>query len=192
MLPIEELRAGWYSQNSFVEGVRWTYHRVNMDERGSFTEGARDEVVQKLSGHRIRQVNVSISEPNVLRGMHWHRKQLDAWYIADGIAQVMVQNQQQISYPDDPDIRELGSDKVVKATKYGNHEARVLWPGHGVIIPPGVAHGFLAITRLVLVYSVSEAYDHRSPDEEGYDPFLGSLPWMIEKESAIMSGRDTY
>lgn len=183
MLPISPLSAGWLAQESWVSGVFWTFHRVNLDERGSFTEAARDQLVQKLSGHHLRQVNVSISEPNVLRGMHWHRKQCDAWYIADGIAQVVVQNQQQITHDGKPQLVD---------TSLGQHESRVLYPGHGVVIPPGIAHGFLAVTKLILVYSVSEAYDHKTPDEQGYDPFMGDLPWMIEKESAVMSKRDTY
>ena len=170
MSLLTEIQAGWLAEESVaVPGVFWTNHKMNHDLRGSFTEAAVDHVVQKLSGHHIRQVNVSISNQNVLRGMHWHRKQLDAWYIAEGMAQVCVQDIDTLLY-----------------------EGRVLTPGHGVVIPPRTAHGFLALTTMVLVYSVSEAYDRQSPDEQGYDPFGSSLPWMIEKDRATMSKRDTY
>jgi dTDP-4-dehydrorhamnose 3,5-epimerase len=55
-------------------------------------------------------------------------------------------------------------------------------------IPPGVAHGFLALTDLDLIYFVSEEYD--GTDEFGVawnDPALG-VPWDVD--DPILSQRD--
>ena len=147
-----------------VPGVRWTIHDVHADERGSLTEAAVDSTLQLLTGQHIRQVNASISKPGVLRGMHWHRYQHDAWYIASGSAQVKVES-----------VDEKTSD------------TRILFPGHGVIIPPPIAHGFLAMTDLVLIYAVTNEFDHANPDEQGYYP---QGEWALEKEHWIQSERD--
>jgi dTDP-4-dehydrorhamnose 3,5-epimerase len=55
-------------------------------------------------------------------------------------------------------------------------------------IPPGVAHGFLALTDVDLIYWVSEEYD--GTDEFGVawnDPTL-AVPWGIDQP--ILSRRD--
>ena len=58
----------------------------------------------------------------------------------------------------------------------------------GLLIPPGVAHGFAAATDLVLVYIVSNYFDNT--DEHGIawnDPAL-SIEWGIE--NPVVSQRD--
>lgn len=57
-----------------------------------------------------------------------------------------------------------------------------------VYIPPGVAHGFLAITEVDLIYWVTHAYD--ASDEFGVawdDPVLDA-PWR--NRQPILSERD--
>ena len=59
---------------------------------------------------------------------------------------------------------------------------------HGLLIPPGVAHGFVALTEATVNYIVSNYYD--GADEHGVawdDPELG-VPWGVE--IAIISSRD--
>lgn len=168
-----ELDEGWLVSNSPVRGVRWTIHNTHPDVRGTMTEASRDSLMQALAGTHIRQVNVSVSRPNVLRGMHVHHRQVDAWYIASGIAQVAVQ-----------DTRPDRDGKFIS-------EMRVLYPGHGVVIPPGIGHGYLALDDVVLIYAVSSEYDHEEPDDFGYDANDCS-GWLISPSKAIRSQRDTY
>jgi len=59
---------------------------------------------------------------------------------------------------------------------------------HGLLIPPGVAHGFLALTEATVNYLVSNYFD--GADEHGVawdDPDL-AVPWGVE--SALISSRD--
>lgn len=159
-----EIRPGWLVNPGRIRGVRWTIHQVSADDRGSFTEAACDSILQMVSGHHIRQVNVSISKPRVLRAMHVHAKQTDFWYIAKGIAEVAVQSPDMVS------------------------ETKVLYPGHGVIIPPKVGHGFLALDDLILIYAVSQEFDHENPDEYEYQAHF--VNWSLPLIDTIRSERD--
>ena len=59
---------------------------------------------------------------------------------------------------------------------------------HGLLIPPGVAHGFVTLSDARVNYMVSNYYD--GADEHGVawdDPEL-AVPWGVE--NAIISSRD--
>jgi dTDP-4-dehydrorhamnose 3,5-epimerase len=86
--------------------------------------------------------------------MHFHRRQSDLWVAVSGRFQVGLY-----------DLRNGGPG--------GTFE---LAPEHpqALLIPPGVAHGFLALSEATLLYMVTEAYD--GTDEHGFrfdDPGLG-------------------
>ncbi len=105
------------------------------------------------------QANLSTSAAGVLRGLHLHRRQLDYWVVASGRAFVaLVDVRVMLEGRDEPptvETRELGRDD---------------W----VVIPPGVAHGFLALEPLELIYLVTNWYD--GSDELGFawdDPVVG-------------------
>jgi dTDP-4-dehydrorhamnose 3,5-epimerase-like enzyme len=148
-----------------VPEVVWTIHRVNGDARGSLTEAFRTSDARELRGFHVAQVNISVNDARVIRGMHMHRHQFDYWYVADGFMQVCV-------------------------SKGAEHDSRILSPGHGVIIPPTTYHGFLTFTPAILVYGVSREFDHDDPDEHGYHPYTGDLSWALPLESVTISGRD--
>jgi dTDP-4-dehydrorhamnose 3,5-epimerase len=125
------------------------------------------------------QANLSISEPGVLRGLHYHQRQLDYWVVASGRAFVAL-----------VDVRPLlagGGDRPVV-------ESNVLAADEAVVIPAGVGHGFLALERLELLYLVTNEYD--GSDELGFawdDPMLG-VAWPpvdgVVSGLAILSERD--
>ena len=80
----------------------------------------------------------------VLRGLHYHRRQLDYWVVASGRAFVALVDLRPIA-------RGTGDQPVVETRELGEDE----W----VVIPAGVAHGFLALEPLGLLYLVTNAYD---------------------------------
>jgi dTDP-4-dehydrorhamnose 3,5-epimerase len=128
------------------------------DNRGSFAEIARAASYPAP----FVQVNHSFSREGVLRGLHYHREQADLWYVVRGRAQVAL-----------VDLRGEG-DPVVETMVVSSDDPM------SVYIPPGVAHGYLALTDLDLVYLVTRAYD--ATDEYGIawnDPAL-AIPWAIE------------
>jgi dTDP-4-dehydrorhamnose 3,5-epimerase len=153
---------------SVLPGVQWGAIARHADLRGSFRElwraSADFDLAPRWTGaadaHFV-QANLSTSAVGVLRGLHYHRRQLDYWVVASGralVALVDVRPAVAGSGPAVVETRELGADGTVT-------------------IPTGVAHGFLAIEALELIYLVTNDYD--GSDELGFawdDPAVG-VPW---------------
>jgi dTDP-4-dehydrorhamnose 3,5-epimerase len=162
---------------SGLAGVRYGAIARHGDARGSFRELWR----ASLFPHQgFRQANLSSSAAGVLRGLHLHRHQDDLWIVAAGRAFVAL-----------VDVRPLLDGTAPQATV----ETRELAPDDWVEIPSGVAHGFLALAPLELVYLVTNEYD--GSDELGFawdDPAVG-VPWPVLGATPdgrpVLSGRDT-
>lgn len=158
-MKIEEIRG--------IPGASLCIPQVHSDERGSFAEIFRENVL----GAEFVQANHSRSLAGVVRGLHYHRKQADAWYLISGNAQAIL-----------ADLRTRRSTPRVVSVELTADDPQVLY------IPPGVAHGFLAVTDLDLIYWVTHYYD--SSDEYGLawdDPTIAA-PWQITNPS--LSDRD--
>lgn len=150
-----------------ITGVVITPLEPFTDERGSFAELAR------LSELPIgfEQVSHSHSRAGVLRGLHFHRAQSDLWYLASGEAQICL-----------VDLRDETLGARVHAWETSAAEPCT------VLIPPGVAHGYLALTDIDMLYLTSHAWDPE--DEFGLawdDPQL-QIPWKIS--DPVLSQRD--
>ena len=169
---------------STIPGVRWGAIARHADERGSFRELWRDGWFPDLEavagqGARFRQSNLSTSAAGVLRGLHFHRRQLDFWVVADGVAWVALVDAR-------PLLDGSGDRPIV--------ETRELAADGTVAIPAGVAHGFLALQPLRLAYFVTAEYD--GTDELGFawDDPLAAIPWPAVPATPdgrpILSGRD--
>jgi len=136
------------------------------DERGWLAEIARES---KLPDS-IRQTNVSQSRAGTIRGLHYHlRGQSDLFVCLSGRARVVALD------------RDTG-DTFCEDIGDGNFAA-VFIPGH-------LAHGFEALTDVLMLYHVTEEYDADDPDEHG-------LPWndprvvdLWSTRSPILSERD--
>jgi dTDP-4-dehydrorhamnose 3,5-epimerase len=163
---------------SALPGVRYGLLRAHADERGAFTEAWRASSFAAGAGSFV-QANLSTSAPGVLRGLHLHRRQLDYWVVIAGRAFVALVDAR-------PQVGGLGGPAPV--------ETRELGPNAWVVIPAGVAHGFLALEALQLLYLVTNEYD--GTDELGFawdDPAVG-VPWPVVAEipggRPILSERD--
>ena len=134
---------------SVLPGVRYGAVARATDTRGAFRELWRadafaiepgDAGADPSTAPTFVQANLSTSAPGVLRGLHYHRRQLDYWVVASGRALVAL-----------VDLRPLlgGSDRppVVETRELGEDD----W----VVIPAGVAHGFLALEALGMLYLVT-------------------------------------
>jgi len=150
-----------------VVGVVLTRPEVHPDDRGHFVEVFRAAQYPDT----FVQANHSRSRANVLRGLHYHRRQADLWYVVSGRAQVGL-----------VDLRARGDGPVVDTLVLDGDQPASLY------IPAGVAHGFLAMTAVDLIYWVTREYD--ATDEHGIawnDPNLG-IDWRTERP--IVSARD--
>ena len=161
---------------SMLAGVRYGAIQRHGDSRGSFRELWR---ASGFPGRAFVQANLSTSAAGVLRGLHLHRRQDDVWVVGAGRAFVAL-----------VDVRPLLEDASASPIV----ETRELPVDHWVEIPTGVAHGFLALDPLDLIYLVTNEYD--GSDELGFawdDPIVG-VPWPAVEGTAdgrpILSGRD--
>ena len=137
-----------------ISGVAWGRIDAHGDDRGAFREVWR---TSKLPG-RFVQANLSLSKAGVLRGLHYHERQLDHWVVVDGEVFVAL-----------VDLRTAG-------TAIPRTVTRTLTKDGTVTIPEMVAHGFLALAPTSLLYLVTNEYD--GSDEHGLawdDPDLGVL-----------------
>lgn len=150
-----------------IPGVRLLHPHVHHDERGSFLEIVREN---ELNDSFV-QANHSRSRAGVLRGLHFHRYQADAWYVLSGHARVGL-----------ADLRLNNESIVVDTFDLRADDPSVLY------IPPGVAHGFLAVTDLDLLYWVTQYYDASDEHSVAWnDPMLG-IAWGIA--TPVLSERD--
>ncbi len=178
---------------SGLPGVRFGAVARLEDRRGSFRElwraSASDPIDPADAGlagagaPRSRpvfvQANLSTSATGVLRGLHYHRRQLDYWIVISGRALVAL-----------VDVRTVLEGRSARPTV----ETRELAEDDWVVIPAGVAHGFLALEPVRLMYLVTNEYD--GTDEMGFawdDPAVG-VPWPPAPGSPdgrpILSDRD--
>src|SRR2546422_11404064 len=67
-----------------TDGVLLVSLTRHPDDRGSMTEVFRREWIP--GAREMVQANLSRSRPNVLRGLHFHRRQADYWCILEGEA----------------------------------------------------------------------------------------------------------
>lgn len=153
-----------------VAGLPGVLHQrltVNADERGSFAETMRASSYSET----FVQSNHSRSMEGVLRGLHYHRRQADLWYVVAGRARVGL-----------ADLRARSDSPATATVTLSGDEPATLY------IPAGVAHGFLAETAVDLIYWVTNYYD--ASDEHGLawnDPTL-AIDWG--RADPILSERD--
>ncbi|MCL4449565.1 MAG: dTDP-4-dehydrorhamnose 3,5-epimerase family protein [Actinobacteria bacterium] len=143
---------------------------VHPDPRGTFAETYRRSWFSL--GREMVQANLSRKQAGSVVGLHYHLHQADYWYVVAGHARVVLH-----------DLRE-GSPSVSK-TMHLDMEAH---KNLGVFIPPGVAHGFAAVSDITLVYLVDSYYN--PADELGVawdDPDIAA-DWLVE--SPVVSERD--
>ena len=110
------------------------------DSRGVFTELYR---VSWELGVSPVQWNAVRSARNVLRGVHVHRQHTDYLTVVDGSATIGLH-----------DLRPWSSTKGIGATVELGPETPA-----GLVIPPGVAHGFYFQEPSIHVYAVSREFD---------------------------------
>jgi dTDP-4-dehydrorhamnose 3,5-epimerase len=152
-----------------IPGVAWGSVARRGDLRGSFRElwrasafGAVDPLLAGRPEPAFTQANLSTSSDGVLRGLHLHRRQLDHWVVIEGRAIVAL-----------VDVRLLMAGTAERPLV----EVREVPVDSTVTIPAGVAHGFLALEPLELVYLVTNEFD--GSDELGFawDDPLAAIPW---------------
>ena len=157
-------------RTSSISDVLIVVPEVHGDERGRFVETYRRQWLPL--GREMVQANRSEKQAGALVGLHYHLHQADYWYVLRGRARVVLH-----------DLR-VGSatDGTTETIELSGDEDR------GLFIPPGVAHGFAALTDLLLWYLVDGYYN--PADELGLawdDPDVAA-DWGVDRP--VLSARD--
>lgn len=112
--------------------------KMNVDERGSFTE--------LLKSINIGQVSVNVSKPGVVKGNHWHNTKWEFFMVVSGHALIQERN--------------IYSDEVINIEVDGNHMK-------AVHMLPGYTHNIINLSKtdnLVTVMWANELFDKEHPD----------------------------
>jgi dTDP-4-dehydrorhamnose 3,5-epimerase len=138
---------------------------THSDDRGYFRELVRaDDALLR----RFGQSAITKTYPGVIKAFHWHKDQDDVWYVAGGMARIVL-------YDRRPESPTRGVTQVIYA---GDDNPLA------VLIPCGIAHGYQVLGHqpVLLFYQVTKAYDPGDPDEERIpfdDPTIG-FDWAIK------------
>ena len=163
------------TESDVIAGVYVVEPVVWGDDRGYFVETYRREWIPH--GREMVQGNRADRQAGSIVGLHYHLHQADYWYVPSGRARVVLHDLRTGSPTDGATLTiDLG------ARDDGTHDHR------GVFIPPGVAHGFGALTDMTITYLVDGYYN--AADELGVawdDPAIGA-DWGVGEPT--LSNRD--
>lgn len=163
--PIKEIHGAYILEN-----------KTHQDERGIFHEVTRNE---------FKQINLSISHGNTLRGMHLQT----------------MRSQGKLITPTSGVILDVALDLRKDSPTYKKYFAVELGAFNGLsfYVPPGCAHGFLVLSPLATVmYACTEHYDPQSDtgvkfDSFGFDwPIDQSQPFFISERDRALPSLDDY
>lgn len=148
-----------------ISGVKIKQLKVFSDDRGFIIEVVKDGEEVFVG---IKQTTYTETYPGVIKAFHWHKKQTDVWFVASGMAQVVLY-----------DLREDSPTHGQANVFYLGEQNRAV-----LLIPPGVAHGYrvLGVKPVKLFYHTDQAYDPQNPDEERIsfdDPTIG-FDWITK------------
>jgi dTDP-4-dehydrorhamnose 3,5-epimerase len=163
------------TESPVIAGVYVVEPVIHADQRGLFVETYRRNWFPQ--GREMVQNNRADRERDSVVGLHYHLHQADYWYVPFGSARVVLHDLRSGSATDGATLTlDLGRRGD------GSHDHR------GVLIPPGVAHGFAALTDMTITYLVDGYYN--ADDELGVawdDPEIAA-DWAVE--SPVLSDRD--
>lgn len=112
--------------------------KMNIDDRGSFTE--------LLKSKNVGQVSINISKPGITKGQHWHNSKWEFFIVVAGHG--LIQE------------RKIGSDEVVEFEVTGDKI-------EAVHMLPGYTHNIINLSEtenLVTVMWANEEFDANKPD----------------------------
>jgi len=110
-------------------------------------------------------------------GLHYHLHQADYWYVPYGRARVVLHDLR-VGSPTDGTTLTIDLGAGDDAT----HDHR------GVFIPPGVAHGFAALTDMTITYLVDNYYNPNDELGVAWDDPAIAADWGVAEP--ILSDRD--
>ena len=143
---------------------------IHGDARGMFIETYRRSWFPL--GREMVQSNRADRQRGAVVGLHYHLHQADYWYVPFGTARMVLHD---LRAGGPTDGATLGLDLSGE-----NHL--------GVFIPPGVAHGFAALTDMTITYLVDGYYNQADELGVAWDDPAIAADWGITEP--VLSDRD--
>ena len=148
-----------------IQGVRVKQLRVIPDERGRLMEILRSDDDLFI---RFGQLYMTTAYPGVVKGWHYHKKQVDNFAVVKGMIKLVLYDQRE----DSPTRGEINEFFL------GEHNPQL------VQIPHHVLHGFKCAgdEEAIVINCPTEVYRYDEPDEFRIDAFSGEVPydWAIK------------
>jgi dTDP-4-dehydrorhamnose 3,5-epimerase len=148
-----------------IEGVKQKKLRVIPDERGRLMEVLRsdDELFSKFG-----QVYITTAYPGVVKGWHYHKKQIDNFAVVKGMIKLVLYDPREDS-PTKGEINEFF---------LGEYNPMLIQ------IPNWVYHGFKCVSEeeAICLNCPTELYNYENPDEYRVDPHEGGIPYEWERK----------
>lgn len=163
------------TESSRIAGVYEVDPDVHGDERGYFVETYRREWFPQ--GREMVQGNRGDRQAGALVGLHYHLHQADYWYVPEGRARVVLHDLRAGSPTD-------GATLVLDLGRLGDGTRT----HRGVFIPPGVAHGFAALTDMTITYLVDGYYNPADELGVAWDDPAVDADWGVT--DPVLSARD--
>ena len=137
-------------------GVKTLIPKINYDDRGFVTEVFRTDWIDFFEGVIPKQVNLSKSDPGVIRAWHRHtRNQIDYFLVKKGTMKICI-------YDGDKNSKTFG--KLVEIIA-GDDELKI------VKVPGHFWHGTKTVSDIPseTIYFLTNLYDYENPDEQRLD-----------------------
>lgn len=158
-------------ESEVITGVFHVELEAFSDRRGRFLETFRKEWFPMRTWDVV-QANRSDSRAGVLRGLHYHFRQVDYWYVVRGEIRAGLADIR----PDSPTFK-ASTTVTLEGAKPS-----------GLFIPIGVAHGFLALSDATLTYIVDKYYDQSDEHGIAWNDETLAVPW--DADDPLLSARD--
>jgi dTDP-4-dehydrorhamnose 3,5-epimerase len=146
--------------NRLIDGVKIKQLRVIPDERGRLMEILRcdDEQFTKFG-----QVYMTTAYPGVVKGWHYHKKQIDNMAVVRGMMKLVLYDSRESS----------PTYTIINEFFFGEHRPLLIQ------IPPLVFHGFKAISayEAIVINLPTEPYNYDDPDEYRMHPHENDIPY---------------
>jgi dTDP-4-dehydrorhamnose 3,5-epimerase len=156
-----------------MRGVSLINSLQTSDSRGSFLKILKHEEILSVPDFALEEVFITSSLKGTIRGMHLQIDEAANWrfiQVLSGAAfDVLL------------DLR--SSEQTFSQT-----QTNLLSAGtpQTLIVPPGVAHGFQAVTDVEILYMTSHKYN--ASLDKGVNPFSIGIDWPLEVTA--ISARD--
>lgn len=165
-------------QETTLPGVRLLMPTIHRDNRGAFWEtwSEREAADLGLPTNWV-QDNFSVSQRNVVRGIHYQ----------------LVQPQDKLLRVTHGALLDVAVDLRRSSPAFAQHVAVKMTAENGemLYIPRGFGHAFVALTEVVgLAYKVTDFYCAAGDRTIVWDDPDLAIPWPVGAANAILSDKD--